>query len=79
MPFSLAILRAPMILQEKVLYENAVLFELDFTLDVHTIYHSDNKTFNEITITIGEESLEIMDVITFNENYQITNITAYKR
>jgi hypothetical protein len=55
------------------------LFDLDFTLDVHTIYHSNDKTFNEITITIGEEKLEIMDVITFNENYQITNITAYKR
>jgi hypothetical protein len=55
------------------------LFDLDFTLDVHTIYHSNDKTFNEITITIGEDVLEIMDVITFNENYQITNITAYKR
>jgi hypothetical protein len=64
---------------EEVLNANASLFDLDFTLDVHTITHSANKTFNEITITIGEEKLEIMDVITFNENYQITNITAYKR
>ena len=65
--------------KEEVLNANASLFDLDFTLDVHTIHHSNNKTFNEITITIGEEKLEIMDVITFNENYQITNITAYKR
>ena len=65
--------------REEVLNANASLFDLDFTLDVHTITHSANKTFNEITITIGEEKLEIMDVITFNENYQITNITAYKR
>jgi len=65
--------------REEVLNANASLFDLDFTLDVHTIHHSNNKTFNEITITIGEEKLEIMDVITFNENYQITNITAYKR
>ena len=65
--------------KEKVLNANSELFNLDFTLDVHTIYHSNNKTFNEITITIGEDTLEIMDVITFNEHYQITNITAYKR
>jgi ketosteroid isomerase-like protein len=65
--------------REEVLNANAGLFDLDFTLDIHTITHSGNKTFNEITITIGDEQLEIMDVITFNENYQITNITAYKR
>src|SRR6056300_1431933 len=65
--------------KEEVLNANASLFDLDFTLVVHTITHSGNKTFNEITITIGEEKFEIMDVITFNENYQITNITAYKR
>ena len=65
--------------KEEVLNANTSLFDLDFTLDVHTIYHSNDKTFNEITITIGEDVLEIMDVITFNENYQITNITAYKR
>jgi len=65
--------------KEEVLNANSELFNLDFKLDVHTITHSGNKTFNEITITIGEDVLEIMDVITFNENYQITNITAYKR
>jgi ketosteroid isomerase-like protein len=65
--------------KEEVLNANASLFDLDFTLEVHTITHSGNKTFNEITITIGDEKFEIMDVITFNENYQITNITAYKR
>ena len=65
--------------KEEVLNANSELFNLDFTLDVHTIYHSNDKTFNEITITIGDMVLEIMDVITFNENYQIENITAYKR
>jgi len=65
--------------KEEVLNANSELFNLDFTLDLHTIYHSNDKTFNEITITIGDTVLEIMDVLTFNENYQITNITAYKR
>jgi len=65
--------------KEEVLNANVSLFDLDFTLEVHNITHSGNKTFNEITITIGDTILNIMDVITFNENYQITNITAYKR
>ena len=65
--------------KEEVLNANTSLFDLDFTLDVHTIHHSNNKTFNEITITIGEDVLEIMDIITFNEKFQIENITAYKR
>ena len=65
--------------KEEVLNANSELFNLDFTLDLHTIYHSNDKTFNEITITIGEDVLEIMDIITFNEKFQIENITAYKR
>ena len=65
--------------KEEVLNANASLFDLDFTLEVHNITHSGDKTFNEITITIGDDTFRIMDVITFNENYQITNITAYKR
>ena len=65
--------------KEEVLNANKGLFDLDFTLELNKAYQIDNKTFNEITITIGEDVLEIMDVITFNENYQITNITAYKR
>ena len=65
--------------KEEVLNANASLFDLDFKLEVHNITHSNDKTFNEITITIGDDVFRIMDVITFNENYQITNITAYKR
>ena len=65
--------------KEEVLNANKGLFDLDFTLELNKTYQIDNKTFNEITITIGDSSWEIMDVITFNEHYQITNITAYKR
>ena len=65
--------------KEEVLTANKGLFDLDFTLELNKTYQIDNKTFNEITITIGEDVLNIMDVITFNENYQIENITAYKR
>lgn len=65
--------------KEEVLNANKGLFDLDFNLELNKTYQIENKTFNEITITIGEDVLEIMDVITFNQNYQITNITAYKR
>tara|TARA_Y100000389_G_scaffold190734_1_gene215890 strand:+ start:2296 stop:2619 length:324 start_codon:yes stop_codon:yes gene_type:complete len=65
--------------REEVLNANSELFNLDFELKVNKTLQIDNKTFNEITITIGEDVLEIMDVITFNEKFQIENITAYKR
>lgn len=65
--------------KEEVLNANAELFNLDFELKLNKTYQINNKTFNEITITIGEDVLEIMDIITFNEKFQIENITAYKR
>jgi hypothetical protein len=65
--------------REEVLNANSELFNLDFELKVNKTYQINNKTFNEITITIGEDVLEIMDVITFNKEFQIENITAYKR
>jgi hypothetical protein len=65
--------------REEVLNANSELFNLDFELRVNKTYQINNKTFNEITITIGEDVLEIMDVITFNKEFQIENITAYKR
>lgn len=65
--------------KEEVLNANKGLFDLEFTLELHKTHQIENITFNEITITIGEDVLNIMDVITFNENYQIENITAYKR
>lgn len=65
--------------REEVLNANSELFNLDFELTLHNVYQSGEKTFNEITITIGEDVLEIIDVITFNQSNQIENITAYKR
>jgi len=65
--------------REEVLNANSELFNLDFELTLHNVYQSGERTFNEITITIGDDVLEIMDVITFNQSNQIENITAYKR
>ena len=38
-----------------------------------------NQTYSEITIEIGNEFLKVLDVITFDEDFKIENITAYKR
>ena len=63
--------------RENVLNANSQLFELHFDL---RFIHTDiigNKSYNKITIQIGETLLDVMDVITF-ENYSIIDITAYK-
>lgn len=63
--------------RENVLNTNSQLFGLHFDLRV---IHTDiigNKSYNKITIQIGETILDVMDVITF-ENYNIIDITAYK-
>lgn len=63
--------------RENVLNTNSALFELDFDLRV---IHTDiicNKSYNKLTIKIGEDLLDVMDVITF-QNYNIIDITAYK-
>ena len=63
----------------EVLSSNKELFENDFKLEVISTKQIDNQTYNEITIEIGDEFLNVLDVITFNDDFQIENITAYKR
>jgi|TARA_B110000211_G_scaffold81192_1_gene95062 hypothetical protein len=62
-----------------VLESNEELFKSDFKLEVLSTKQIDNQTYNEITIEIGDEFLNVLDVITFNDDFQIENITAYKR
>jgi hypothetical protein len=63
---------------DKVLEVNQQLFQNDFELKVLDIVQSDNKTFNTIVIKIDNEIVEIMDVITFDDNFKIVSIKAYK-
>jgi|TARA_B110000285_G_scaffold11262_1_gene11199 hypothetical protein len=65
--------------KNEVLSSNKELFENDFKLEVISTKQIDNQTYNEITIEIGDEFLNILDVITFNDDFEIENITAYKR
>jgi hypothetical protein len=63
---------------KNVLDANKELFKNDFKLKVlNTIQYKD-RTFNTILIEIGEETLEVMDVIKFNTEFQIEYIRAYK-
>ena len=62
-----------------VLEANEELFKNDFKLEVLSTKQIDNQTYSEITIEIGNEFLKVLDVITFDEEFKIENITAYKR
>jgi hypothetical protein len=62
----------------QVLDANKQLFQNDFELKVLDIVQSDNKTFNTIVIKINNEIVEIMDVIEFDDNFEILSIKAYK-
>jgi hypothetical protein len=63
--------------RENVLNTNSELFKLNFDLRVQHTDIIGNKSYNKITIQIGETILNVMDVITF-DNFNIIDITAYK-
>jgi hypothetical protein len=65
--------------KNNVIEANEELFKNNFNLTVLSTKEIDNQTYNEITIDIDDEVLNILDVITFDENFKIENITAYKR
>jgi hypothetical protein len=63
---------------KNVLDANKELFKNDFKLKVLDTIQSKDRTFNTILIEIGGETLEVMDVIKFNKEFQIEYIRAYK-
>lgn len=63
---------------EDVLGVNRGLFNEGIQIKVNQIYQSQNRTYNHITISIGEDELKVLDVIQFDENGFITKIEAYK-
>lgn len=63
---------------DNVLDTNKELFKNEFTLKVlHSIQHND-ITYNTILIEIGNENVEVMDVIKFDKEFKIECIRAYK-
>lgn len=65
--------------KNKVLEANIQLFKNKFRIDVLSSNEIKHKTFNEIILKINNVSLNIIDIITFDENLKINEIKAFKR
>ena len=46
---------------------------------INNICHNRNVVISELKITLDNDSLEVVDVITFDEDNLIVNINAYKK
>jgi hypothetical protein len=64
--------------KDSVLKANEDLFKHDFELSLNSSLQLENVTYNQITIRFENEVIEVMDVIKFNENFEIKSIRAYK-
>jgi hypothetical protein len=67
--------------RNKVLDINANLFKEQFELYILDMVQSENKTINTLNIILPEHGIdiEVIDVITFNEDtFEIESIRAYK-
>lgn len=64
--------------RDSVLEANEQLFKSDFELIVNSSLQFNNVTYNQITIRFESDAIEVIDVIKFNENFEIESIRAYK-
>ena len=67
--------------RNKVLDINKKLFNLQFEVYILDMVQSENRTINTLNILFPEDgvSIEVIDVITFNEDtFEIESIRAYK-
>ena len=64
--------------KDSVLEANRQLFGTDFELFVNSSFQLNNITYNQITIRFESEVIEVMDVIKFNNEFEIESIRAYK-
>lgn len=62
---------------ENMIRSNTSLFLLNYNLVINKISVSENVSFNSITIDFGNEKIEVLDVIEFN-NDKIVSVRAYK-
>ena len=64
---------------DAILAENSKLFQKEFSLTVTETVQCGNKTFSFITLTLDEDTLHIMDVLEWDEEFKIKTIEAYWR
>ena len=63
--------------KEDVLNINADFFNCDFTIKINSIDVSIPRANINFDLTIGDTTTNVDDSIFFNNEYKITNITAY--
>lgn len=64
--------------KDNVLEANSKLFQSDYEIIVNSSLQLNNITYNQITIRFESEAIEVMDIIKFNEDFEIESIRAYK-
>ena len=51
----------------------------NISAEVQDIGYNDNKVYAELLIQADEDTIKVLDVITINDNSNITKISAYKQ
>jgi len=64
--------------KKDVLNINKELFQNEFELKVLDTVQYKDRTFNTLLIEMGVNSLEVIDVIKFNKDFEIEYIRAYR-
>jgi hypothetical protein len=57
---------------------NSEILKLKPAVHIHEIHQIGNRTYNHITIHIGTESIKVIDVIDWTNDFKIIFISAYK-
>jgi len=67
--------------KEDVVKANQNIFDNvnNISAEVQDIGYNDNKVYAELLIQADEDTIKVLDVITINDNSNITKISAYKQ
>jgi len=65
--------------KENVLEENKKLFQRDFSLEIQDMGQIGNKTYTFLSITVEGDSIRVLDILEWDETYQIKSVEAYWR
>jgi len=67
--------KAPVVAANKKIFNSVS----NLNVIVENVYQNGNKVFAEILVQIDNETIPVLDVLTFNEDMKINSITAYRR
>ena len=63
--------------KEAVLSENQNLFQRDFTFEIQDMGQIGNKTYTYLNITVDGDTIRVLDILEWDNNFQIKEIEAY--